>query len=84
MRTLSMIEDQLHRISENKALEKENIRQFFRTRTIKLMTAMLRYLNSALEYYGRRLISKFKVSSKLIGKAKPFTDPKNMKVKSKS
>jgi hypothetical protein len=48
-----MAGDQLSRIAENKSLSVSNDRERFRMKAIELMTAIIKFFDSALLYFGR-------------------------------
>ena len=48
-----MAGDQLTRISENKSLSVLNDRERFREKAIELTTAIIKFFDSALLYFGR-------------------------------
>ena len=52
MRKLADAEDQLRRIAENKAPRVDGSRILFRKKSIQLMTAVVKFFHSALQYFG--------------------------------
>jgi len=53
MEQLKIAGDQLARITENKSLDVSNDRERFRTKAIELTTAIIKFFDSALLYFGR-------------------------------
>jgi hypothetical protein len=52
MNQLDKAERQLARIGENKTLNVNNTREVFRTRSVQLMTVVIKFFDSALRYFA--------------------------------
>ena len=63
-----MIEDQLARVGENGALAVNSIRTRFQTVALKLLTAIVDFYDSALEYFSHGIVRKSSIYQVIISR----------------